>query len=81
MGDELSLLENINKKINNVPFRLQDYFSDVCGEFTIFFAYHLCRKKRLDEIMKYFTRSHTDNDAKVRHFVRKNFQDDSIVIS
>jgi len=30
-------------------------------------------QKRLDEIMKYFTRSHTDNDAKVRHFVRKKF--------
>ena len=66
-------LHTLNKKIEEVPFRLQDYFSDVCGEYTIFFAYHLCRGKRLKDIMKYFTHSHIDNDAKVRYFVHKKF--------
>jgi len=28
-------LHTLNKKIEKVPFRLQDYFSDVCGEYTI----------------------------------------------
>ena len=63
---------NVNK-IEEVPFRLQDYFSDVCGEYTIFFAYHLCRGKRLQNIIKYFTHTHHDNDEKIRYFVPKKF--------
>jgi len=56
-----------------IPFRIQDYFSDVCGEYTLFFGYYLCRGKSIEHIMKYFTHDYQNNDLKVRNFIHKTF--------
>jgi len=62
------------KRFNNVPFQLQSFFSDVCGEYAIFFSYHLSRSKTLEEIVKYFSKSvRVWNDECVRNFVHKLF--------
>ena len=33
----------LNKKLNVINRRVQSLLSDVCGEYSIFFSYHLCR--------------------------------------
>lgn len=65
---------NMKTEILKVPFQLQSIFSDVCGEFAIYFAFHLCRKKPLNEIlMKFSKTNHKINDECVRKFVHKTF--------
>ena len=66
-------LNSVNIEIDEVPFQLQHFFSDVCGEYVILFSYNLCRNKKLIEILKRFSVNHKDNDNKVRHFVNKHF--------
>ena len=66
-------LKSINQEIHEIPFQLQDNFSDVCGEYVIFFSYNLCRNKTLTEILKRFSVNRKDNDYKVYTFVSKNF--------
>lgn len=60
-----------NRVLNKVTNRLQSYFSDVCGEYAIFFSYHLCRGKHLHNLTKYFTTKYCENDEKVKYFVHK----------
>ena len=62
-----------NLILNKVNSRLQSYFSDVCGEYVIFFSYHLCRGKQLRSLTKYFTKKYIENDEKGRRFVHKCF--------
>lgn len=66
-------LNSVNRKIDEVPFQLQHFFSDVCGEYVILFSYNLCRNRKLIEILKRFSVNHKDNDNKVIHFVNKHF--------
>lgn len=63
-----------NKSIKKIDFQLQSIFSDVCGEYTVFFSYHLCRGKSLEQILEYFSRSNQQaNDECVRNFIYKLF--------
>ena len=61
------------KNVHAVPHKIQHIFSDVCGEYVIFFAYHLSRGKYLRDILKYFSHDCKNNDTMVKQFVHKYF--------
>lgn len=51
---------------NNV--RVQSYFSDTCGQFSLFFAYFRCRGYSFREIMNMFSRNLEMNENLVNFF-------------
>lgn len=69
-----NILKMQKKPVVTVPFRLQSFLTDVCGEYTIFFSYLLTRGNSLKDICKHFSSSdYLKNDEKVRNFVHKLF--------
>ena len=54
-----------NKKV------LQAYTSDVCGQYTLFFALHRCRGIPMSTIASMFTDNKDWNDMLVRDFIEK----------
>lgn len=66
-------LISANTEIKEVPFQLQHFFSNVCGEYVVYFSYNLCRNKTLEDILSRFSFNCKDNDNKVKHFVNKTF--------
>ena len=70
-------IENKLKKMRttyvSLDYALQSPFSTVCGEYCIFFSYHLSRNKDLKEILKYFSYDREKNDELVAHFNAKKF--------
>ena len=62
------------KVIKVLPFQLQSFFSDVCGEYTLFFSYHLCRNYKLEQIYRLFSKTNVfKNDERVQNFVHRKF--------
>ena len=45
----------------------------MCGEFCIFFAFHLSRNVPLENMLSYFSSNLKDNDDCVRDFMNKTF--------
>ena len=71
-------LENILYQIRNkIEFlnqiQLLSSFSNICGEYCIFFSFNLCRDKSLREILNYFSYDFFRNDESVKSFMRKTF--------
>ena len=71
-------LENVPYQIRNeVKFlnktQLQSSFSNLCGEYCVFFYFNLCRDKFLREILNYFSYDFSRNDESVKSFMRKTF--------
>ena len=48
---------------------LQNPFSTLCGEYCLFFAYHLSRNYNLGNILNYFTNDGVTNDYNIKRFV------------
>ena len=76
--DSFRKLENVLYQIRNeVKFlnktQLQSSFSNLCGEYCVFFAFNLCRDKSLREILNYFSYDFSRNDESVKSFMRKAF--------
>ena len=62
------------KPLKKLPFQLQSLLSDVCGEYTLFFSYHLSRDYKLEQIYKLFSKTNVfKNDERVQNFVHKKF--------
>ena len=53
--------------------QLQSYFSNLCGEYCIFFVFTLCRNKSLEYILKFFSSDLSQNDQSVKYFINKTF--------
>ena len=69
IGKELSL-----KPVKMLPFQLQSYFTEVWGQYTVFFSYHLSRNKKLETIYKPLSNNNfLQNDEKVYNFVNALF--------
>ena len=66
-------LETFLRPSQVLQTRLQSYLSDVCGEYTLFFSYHLSRGKRLVDILKFFTSEYIQNDMLVKNFIHMKF--------
>jgi hypothetical protein len=62
-------LKFFSSKTKKFAFQLQSYFSDVCGEYTVFCSYMLCRRNSLQDISNFFSRTNlTSNDESVKKF-------------
>ena len=63
-----------NRILSSLKDPLQSNVSNLCGEYCLFFSYHLSRKMHLEDILnKYFTNDFVKNDQKVQRFVWKIF--------
>ena len=64
--------ELTSKMIRMIPFQLQNYLSDVCGYYCIYFSYFLTRNFSLGKIVNMFSSTNrVQNDRKVYQFVMK----------
>ena len=50
--------------------QLQSAFSTVCGQYSIYFLYHCCRKRQMSSIVNSFVNDKLCNDQLVYDFVR-----------
>ena len=68
-SDFYKITGELNSASNEVPFQFQHFFSDVCGEYVIYFSYNLCRKKTLEGyyVLSRFSFNCKDNDNKVAY--------------
>ena len=55
------------------PRVLQNAFTTVCGQYTVFFLLHRCRGLSMTKIINMFSSDTSDNDSNVNHFIRKHF--------
>ena len=61
--------ELTSKMIRMIPFQLQNYLSDVCGYYCIYFSYFLRRNFSLEKIVKMFSSTdRVQNDKKVYQY-------------
>ena len=54
--------------------RLQSAWSDVCGQYCIFYLSHRARDLSMNKIVQLFTNNTMLNDAKVSQFVKRHFK-------
>jgi hypothetical protein len=54
--------------------KLQSDWSDVCGQYCIFYLAHKARGYTMSKIVQLFSNNTMLNDAKVSHFVRTHFK-------
>ena len=54
--------------------KLQSDWSDVCGQYCIFFLSHRARGYSMNKIVQLFDDNTMLNDAKVSHFVKSHFR-------
>jgi hypothetical protein len=66
-------IRKVSRFIYSLPFRLQCDLSTVCGEYCLFFTYHLSRNFSLTEICNYFTIDCKNNDKLVKDFIWRVF--------
>ena len=66
-------LRTMKKPITFSNEIIQNPFSTVCGEYCLFFAYHLCRNVPIETIYTLFTTDCIDNDEIVKNFVWKTY--------
>ena len=52
---------------------LQSPFSTLCGEYCIFFAYHLSRNSNLKYVIRFFTNDCVQNVQNVKDFIWRKF--------
>ena len=54
--------------------QLQSSFSSLCGEYCVFFAFNLCHKKSLREVLSNFSMiDFSRNDESIKIFMNKTF--------
>ena len=54
--------------------KLQSIWSDVCGDYCIFYLSHRARGYSMNKIVQLFDDNTMLNDAKVSHFVKTHFR-------
>ena len=54
--------------------KLQSDWSDICGQYCIFFLSHRARGYSMNKILQLFVDNTMLNDAKVSHFVKTHFR-------
>lgn len=55
------------------PYTLQSPYTDVCGQYTVYFLVHRCRGIRMRTILNSFTSNKIHNDEMVRDFVNQKY--------
>ena len=63
--------QKITYKYNNK--RLQNYFTDTCGLFCLYYSYYLCRGWTLEKILDTLSHDLKNNEEIVKDFVFTNF--------
>lgn len=63
----------LKSSLNYNDVRLQSPFSDVCGQYCIFFLLHRCRGITMKEIVERFSNNVNKNDSFVRQYVHNVF--------
>ena len=63
--------------VEKLNFRLQNFFSDICGQYCVYFIYSCCKKKSFERIVGRFSRTNlAKNDAFIKkwivRFLRRN---------
>ena len=71
-GLEKELLK-MNDSYTWIDGPLQSAVSEACGLFVIFFAFNLCRKMQIEDILTYFTHDVEYNEQCVRRFIQNTF--------
>ena len=66
-------LRTLKKPIFTFSKMLQSPFSTLCGEYCIFFAYHLSRNFNLEYVIRFFTNDCVQNDQNVKDFIWRKF--------
>ena len=66
-----SFVKSCNVKVIEADKRLQDFNSNVCGHYAIYFIYQLFRMGCLKTLYNGFSNDPGKNDRKVKSFVRK----------
>ena len=54
--------------------KLQSSWSDVCGQYCIFYLSHRARGHSMNKIVQFFSKDTMSNDVKVSQFVKNNFK-------
>ena len=77
-SDDLQKFLSRFASASKMQFRVQDYFSEVCGQYCIYFIYSLCKGKSFSKFCSKFSRSNlAKNDRFIRawimKFLRKHF--------
>lgn len=75
--NEIALFLQQFPRISRMPFRVQDYLSDLCGQYCVHFIVSLCSGKSFTQFLKTFSRVNlgkNDNFIKmwVVGFLRRN---------
>lgn len=66
-------LYEMNRTLVMNRIQLQNPFSTVCGQYCIYFAYQISRGKKLNDILKNFSKDLLFNDGIVYNFVNHVF--------
>ena len=69
-----NLLISKNKTYRYNNKRIQDYKTNMCGLFCIFYGFYLCRHINFNRIMSKFGKSLERNESIVKKFYLENFQ-------
>ena len=66
-------LKKLEKPIVTFSKMLQNPFSTLCGEYCLFFAYHLSRNYDLEYVIRFFSNDCVRNDQNVKDFIWRKF--------
>lgn len=66
-------LKSLGNDIDFIDHPLQHELSLACGEFCIFFAFHLVRKYSFNQIVNCFSVDTFENERKLRRFMNRVF--------
>lgn len=69
----LAKLKRLKNKIFSLEYAIQDSLSTLCGEYCLFYAYHICRDFPLDFVNSFFTNDYVRNDQNVKEFIWRKF--------
>ena len=66
-------INKLKKPVAALSDIIQNPFSTLCGEYCLFFAYHLSRNINLKNVINFFTSDSVRNDQNIKHFVWRKF--------
>ena len=69
--NNLLISKNITYKYNNK--RIQNYMTETCGHFCLYYSFYSCRGCRLEEILETLSHDLQKNEEIVTNFVLNNF--------
>ena len=69
--NNLLISKNITYKYNNK--RIQNYMTETCGHFCLYYSFYSCRGWRLEEILETLSHDLQKNEEIVTNFVLNNF--------